>query len=354
MSKNKKDYYKILGVKQDSDIDTIKKVYRKKAMQYHPDRNKGNKESEEKFKEISEAYDVLSDNDKRTKYDRGDSFGTDFDPNDVFNFTSSFFSFDNLKKTKRRNKKFNLGPDNKLVCRLSMENVIKGGKLEIKLNRHISCDSCKSYGSLEVNEKCDACNGNGHLASLNGNVYFSMSCNHCGGTGKKTNKCKDCHGSGYTILPEKVIVSVPPGVNALKLSGKGNTVYINDRKVTGDAYLYIDYPHTDRGVTLSDGDIYISIRVPFNTIINNKEIKVNVLGCKEITFRVDMEKQSGCQYVIEHQGVTDKNNAYIKVFIEFPSNKLSDDKINKLISIMEEVYGSPTLQFNPETTFDNN
>lgn len=137
------------------------------------------------------------------------------------------------------------------------------------------------------------------------------------------------------------------------MAGRGNTIYFNDQKVVGDTYVVIDYPQRDKGVYLNNGDIHTSIRVPFNTVMADKEIKVDILGCKEVTLKLDSTKQSGYPYKVEHQGVTDKNSAFIKVFIDLPKNKIDDGSKQKIIAVMEEVYGSPALQFKPEAAIDS-
>jgi molecular chaperone DnaJ len=243
-----------------------------------------------------------------------------------------------------------------MVYRASMEDVIKGKKIEVDFVRHITCGKCQGEGCIEKEEQCDVCKGQGMLNSLNGNVYFSMTCGECGGSGKKMEKCKDCEGKGSASVSEKANVNIPAGIgplSALKMTGKGNTVYFNGQKTTGDTYIIIDYPQKERGVLLMNGDIHSSIVVPFNTVMSEKEIKVDILGCKEVTLKLDSSKKTGHQYKIEHQGVTDKNNAFIKVFLDLPKNKIDGGSKKKIIDLMEEIYGSPTLQFNPATTFDS-
>lgn len=346
-----KDYYKILGVDKNADPDTIKKAYRKKALEHHPDRNKGDKKSEELFKDISEAYEVLSDNDKKSRYDRGDEFEFCFDPNDIFAqmFNMAFNFGGNSRTKKKRSYGVRFRPDNKLVYRAGIEDIIKGKKIEIDFTRHITCEKCQGVGYIEKEEICDVCNGQGMLNSLNGNVYFSMTCGECGGSGKKMSKCKDCEGNGYKSVSEKASVNLPPGIgpmSALKMTGKGNTIYFNGQKTTGDTYIVIDYPQREKGVILSNGDIHTSITVPFNTVMSEKEIKVNILGCKEITLKLDSSKKTGHQYKIEHQGVTDKNNAFIRVFIDIP--KMSAENKQKILAVVNDVLEKTSMVYSPD------
>jgi len=364
--KKKKDYYKVLGVERSATCEEIKKAYRIKALAHHPDRNKGDKKSEELFKEASEAYQVLSDKDKKARYDRGDEYIIDFDPSIYaqmfgnFNFGgfNGFGGPNNQRSRAKRKRSYGVHftPNPKIIYRATIEDIIKGKKIEVPLTRHITCEKCKGNGAIELEDQCEVCKGQGTLNSINGNMYFSMTCGECGGAGKKAEKCKKCEGRGFKSVQEKAMVNIPAGIgplSALKMSGKGNTVYFDDKMTTGDTYVVIDYPQKEKGVRLSNGDIHTSITVPFNTIMSESEIKVDILGCKEIALKLDSSKNTGHQYKIEHQGVTDKNNAFIKVFIDLPKNKIDEGSKKKITDLMEEVYGSPTLQFRPETALDN-
>ena len=352
MSKKHKDYYKILGVGKDADAESIKKVYRKLALEFHPDRNPNNKEAEEKFKEISEAYAVLSDPNERQKYDHGgmdshfSNFNFNFNPFDIFSSTMDSNSF--------FNQNMKVHPDNKMAYRIKMEDVITGGKTQLEFNRFIACDKCLGKGSIVSNshDKCKACNGSGHRTlNMNGNMMFSSACNQCGGTGNEIKKCKDCGANGYKKVSEKVAIDIPAGINpmtTLRIKGKGNEVYWNDKKVTGDSYIIVDYPREYKGVSLNNGNIYTSVRVPIDSILSEETIMVNILGCKNVQFKLDHTKNSGHQYKVEKQGVKDENFAVVKVFIDLPKNKISKNDKEKLTQIMREIYGAPSTQFEPE------
>lgn len=203
--KSHKDYYKILGVDKEADPDTIKSAYRKKAMKYHPDRNKGDKKSEEMFKEVSAAYEVLSDEDKKARYDRGDEYEVRFDPQDVYSQVFNMaFGFGNQKpRTGRRRTQQRFSQDIKLIFRTTLECIIKGQRVEVKFDKHITCEKCKGGGSTEMETKCSFCDGTGMMSSINGNMYFSMTCGECGGAGKKLEPCKDCDGKGFKTAPEE-------------------------------------------------------------------------------------------------------------------------------------------------------
>ena len=371
MKREHKDYYKILGVDKDVNAEDLKKTYRKLALKYHPDKNQGDKKAEEKFKEISEAYEILSDPKKRERYDMGGDIGFNFEGFDPVNIFSSVFGrefgtsgFGNMnmggfninfgdfggqqKKTYRT-----INTDSKIVCRIELKNAIKGGTAEIKLTRRIACKKCEGQGVKYSDDVCTSCNGNGKLVTQQGYMRVVKTCGACGGFGYKAEKCSECNGAAYNTLSEKLKVKIDPGIrplSSLKLKGKGNEVYYNKgQKVVGDAYVVIDYPQEYKGVILDRGNIYASVKVPFNTLLNEEEITVDILGCKDIKFKLDLEKKSGDQYKIEGAGVDTNNFALIKVFIDVPENKISRTEQKKLIKCLKEIYGDPARVFTPHS-----
>lgn len=357
MKKPDKDYYELLGVDREASDDAIKKAYRQNALKHHPDRNQGNKESEEMFKAISEAYEVLSNPEKRRQYDMtgsADFDGIHFDPWGVFgnvvNNASFVFNGDNLFASR-------INPDNRVVYRASLEDIIIGKKVEVRFYRYIACEKCHGKKYEEKKGKCSECNGTGRQnRAVGSNMVFSTGCPRCSSTGKNIITCSKCNGAGHHRVEEKVLVTIPPGVNPmsiLRLQGKGNEVFINGQKVIGDTYVVIDYPRQQRGVLLENGNIHTLIRVPFDSVLNENKIKVNILGCKEIEFKLDSTKKSGYQYKVESGGISNNNSAYVKVFIDFPKNKISDDNRRKLVELMREIYGEPDTRFKPESSSDN-
>lgn len=354
--KNKtEDYYEILGVKKEDNEETIKKAYRKKAMQYHPDKNPGDKASEEMFKKVSEAYEILSDPNKKAQYDSGGNIGSLFaNPQDIF---SSFFGGNRGFSFSFGNQGFQNAPrisqDTKGVYRASLKDVITGAKIDVQLKRQNSCHKCFGSGHKGNQEKCRTCNGQGMRTVVNGNMTMSTTCDACFGLGQKHTPCPDCNGQGYHVSYDKISLTIPVGIpplSTLRIAGKGNEVFVDKQKVTGDAYIMIDYPTKYQGVTMENGNIYTSITVPFTSVLNEDEITVNILDCKNIGFKMDANNKSGHTYKIEHGGVKEHNDAFVKVFIDFPKNKISDEDRQKLIKITREIYGqSPTI-FKPESS----
>jgi molecular chaperone DnaJ len=247
----KRDFYEILEVGKSATAEELKKAYRKQAIRFHPDKNPGDKESEEKFKEAAEAYEILSDPEKRQRYDQyghaglgngggfggygggmnmedifrhfGDIFGGGFD--DPF---SSFFGGGG----RRDSRKVNMGSNLRVRVKLTLEEIAHGVEKKIKVNKYIPCVTCRGTGAKSGNayQTCSTCKGSGHVTRVTstfiGQMQTTSTCPHCGGEGKViTDKCLDCNGNGITKGEEIINIKVPAGVGegmTLSLSGKGN------------------------------------------------------------------------------------------------------------------------------------
>ncbi|MCR4417575.1 MAG: molecular chaperone DnaJ [Ignavibacteria bacterium] len=248
----KRDYYEVLGVPRNASQEEIKKAYRKLAMQYHPDRNPGNKEAEEKFKEAAEAYEVLSDPEKRRRYDQfghAGMQGTDFreytDINDIFNAFRDIFSgtgfggsiFDDFfggstSTRSRRTGSVQRGSDLRVKIKLTLEEIATGVSKKIKIKRYKKCSSCNGTGaeSGSGHKTCPVCNGTGEIRQVSRSVFGQFvnitTCNNCGGEGRViSNPCKVCGGEGRVQEEATVNVEIPAGVstgNYLTLRGEGN------------------------------------------------------------------------------------------------------------------------------------
>jgi len=356
----KEDYYKVLGVDRNVDASSIKKAYRKKAMQYHPDKNPGNKEAEEMFKIASEAYEILSDPQEKAYYDRFGSkksdsrnYRSDFNPFDIF---TSAFQGGNYGPFGNHSDRFSVftrrqhvNPDIRAVYRVGLEVVFKGKKIEFELERQMVCDECKGQGFKSTENVCPTCKGVGTMSEHSDWIVMTTPCNACGGMGKENIKCQKCSG-GYKKLKEKIAVSIPSGINPLtnlKVKGKGNEIYMGGNKIAGDLYLVIDYPQQYKNIMIRNGSIYASINVPFDVVLKEEQIDVDILGCKNIKFKLKSSNKSGHEYKIKGQGVTGDNHAFIKVYLDLPENKISKEKREKLIDILGETYGNSKLEFKP-------
>ncbi|NIW80799.1 MAG: molecular chaperone DnaJ, partial [Calditrichae bacterium] len=246
----KRDYYEILNVSRNASQDEIKSAYRKLAMKYHPDRNQGNKDSEEKFKEVSEAYEVLSNSQKRQMYDNfgheglkgtgaGPGGGGFHDPFDIFRevfgggLGSIFDDFFGGGGARTRGRSYRQrGSDLQIKLKLSLEEIATGVKKKIKVNKLVNCSTCNGSGQKSGSQSstCPTCQGSGEVRqvsqSLFGRVVNVTTCPQCRGEGKViTDPCPTCRGEGRDRGEEAVEFNIPPGVNTgnyLTLEGKGN------------------------------------------------------------------------------------------------------------------------------------
>jgi molecular chaperone DnaJ len=247
----KRDYYEVLGVAKNADDDTLKKSYRKLAMQYHPDKNPGDKASEEKFKEAAEAYEVLTNADKRARYDRLGHAGVDgnsgfggggMNMDDIFSQFGNVFSeggspFDSFfgggnGGGRRQGERGQRGTNLRIKVKLSLEEIAKGVTKKIKVKKQINCDTCDGSGAKDKNAviTCSQCNGSGYVRQVRntflGQMATTGTCPTCSGSGTKiTSSCNNCKGAGTVYGEEMIEIPLPAGVAdnlQLSMSGKGN------------------------------------------------------------------------------------------------------------------------------------
>lgn len=248
----KRDYYEVLGVPKSSDNDAIKKAYRSMAMKYHPDRNPDNKEAEEKFKEAAEAYEVLSDGDKRARYDRYGHAGVD--PNmggggfsggasmddifaqfgDIFGDGGSPFEqfFGGGRRSGGQRQQGQRGTDLRIKVKLTLEEIAKGVTKKIKVKKQTTCNTCAGSGAKDRNSvgTCKTCQGSGYVRQVKntflGQMQTTVGCPNCNGTGQQiTSHCGTCRGDGYVMGEDTIEIQIPAGVAEgmeLSVNGKGN------------------------------------------------------------------------------------------------------------------------------------
>lgn len=333
----KGDYYQILGVSRSASEEEIKKAYRKLALKYHPDRNPGDKAAEEKFKEISEAYQVLSDPEKRAQYDRfghaafeqGAGFsggfdfgGTTFD--DLFGeLFGDFFGGRGRARSRARR-----GEDLRYDLTLSFEEAVFGAKKTIEVPRLTPCEACHGRGTRDGAERspCTACRGTGQLRFQQGFFTIARTCNQCGGQGTVIrDPCRVCRGQGVVEKAHALRVQIPPGVDTgtrLKLRGEGGVG--QNGGPPGDLYVFIQVqPHPL--FTRQGKDIVCEIPITFPQAALGAEIDVPTLDGK-VKMKVPPGTQSGTVFRLKGKGVPGiqggKGDELVRITVEVP-RKLS-------------------------------
>jgi molecular chaperone DnaJ len=229
----KADYYELLGVPRDASAADVRKAYKKLALKYHPDRNGGCGDATAQFKAVTEAYQVLSDDEKRARYDRFGHAGLEGNGDfggDIFShfqdLFSDFFGMGGFSGDRRRRGP-QRGRDLRVDQRLSLEEAVLGCKKEIDLNTPVQCDGCRGTGAKEgtAMTSCRACGGRGQVSTARGFIMFTQSCSACGGAGQTVETpCGDCEGAGWVEKKRKVTVSFPAGIDSghrLRVAGQG-------------------------------------------------------------------------------------------------------------------------------------
>ncbi len=349
----KRDYYEVLGVEKTASEDEIKSAYRKLAKKYHPDLNPGNAEAEAKFKEVNEAYGVLSDADKRAKYDQ---YGT-ADPQAGFGgggfsggfggFGSGGFSggfediFENIfggfTGSRRSNNAPEQGRDLRVDMELTFEEAAFGTKKEINLTREESCDECGGSGAAKgtTAEVCQACHGSGQVRTTQNTVFGSFSstqqCTACHGTGRIIRTpCKKCGGKGRIRRARRISINVPAGIDngqAITLRGEGEQGKRGG--AAGDLYVYFSVkPH--KLFKRRGNDIYLEVAVSFANAALGAEITVPTLE-DSIKYKIPEGTQPGTVFRIRGKGIkrlggNDRGDMYITVGVEIPRRLSSKQK----------------------------
>lgn len=333
----KKDYYEVLGLDKTASSEDIKKAYRKLAFKYHPDKNPDDKESEEKFKEIAEAYEILSDDNKKSQYDR---FGHNMSNNNMTmqDFMNRFRNmhgdlFDNDSRQYRK------GQDLRITVKLTLEDILNGATKKIKVKKHVACETCNGTGAKDIHSKttCPKCNGSGRVVNVVQNGYSIMqtitTCPDCGGDGEIIkDKCPICNGKGVVVGEEIIEINIPAGANneiQMNISEKGHAVRDG---INGDLFVKFDEivnPEFKR----QDVNLLHEITISIPDAITGKVYDINTPHGKKLQFKIEPGTQSGKMIKLNNHGIPYINsnkmgNLIVKINVHIPKTiEKSDQEI---------------------------
>ncbi len=338
---NKRDYYEVLGVPRNASADELKKAYRKLTFQYHPDRNPGNKEAEEKFKEAAEAYSVLRDEEKRARYDQfgfdGLGHGQGFNGGgDVFsNFEDLFSAFFGGGSASRNGPM--QGDDLRIRLTVTFEEAAHGGEKRVPLKHACTCEECHGTGAAQGSKPqvCPRCQGRGQIRTGQSFFSFTSPCPNCNGTGQIiTNPCKTCHGSGQVMKKKEIFLRIPAGVDSgtrLRVQGEGNPG-INGGP-NGDLYVILNVEPSK--IYERDGhDLLYTAEISFVDAALGCSLTVPGLD-EELTLKLPAGIQSGSIHKLRDKGMPYPSNPrrhgdlLVQVTVLTPT-KLDDKQIKML------------------------
>jgi len=368
----KRDYYEVLGVSKSASQDEIKKAYRKVAMQYHPDRNPGDKASEEKFKEAAEAYEVLNDNEKKSQYDRfghnafgngrGGFNGGGMNMDDIFSQFGDIFGEDAFgsffggggRRASTGRGRGSRGTNLRVKLKLNYEEIAKGTTKTIKVKKHVKCTTCDGSGAKDKNslQTCSGCGGSGQVRRVQntflGQMQTVTTCPQCNGEGSTiTSKCTSCKGDGRIYGEETVTIDIPAGVQEgmqLSISGKGNA---GERGgINGDLIVLIEeeaHPHLHR-----DGlNVAFDLHISFPDAVFGTQVEVPTIDGRA-KIKIPAGTQSGKIFRLKGKGFPhvnsyEKGDQLIQVNVWTPQNVSHDEK-----DMLEKMQNSDNFHPKPD------
>lgn len=359
----KKDYYETLGIEKGASEEEIKKAFKKAALKYHPDRNPDNKEAEEKFKEMNEAYQVLSDSEKRARYDQfgtadpsGAGFDGGFDFSGFGGFGDIFGDIFGGGSSSRNPNGPRKGADLEYNLSLSFEEAVFGVEKEISITRNEKCEDCGGSGAKAgtTPKTCDKCGGNGQIRVQRNTAFGSFAsmstCDKCGGRGQIISEpCKTCHGSGKERKNRKIKINVPGGVdtgNVMPLRGQGE--HGEKGGPPGDLYINIRVaPH--KTFKRNGIDIHIESHISFGYAALGTEIKVPTVD-GDVKYKVPAGTQPGTVFRLKGKGIPRVNghgrgDQYVKVIVDVP--KSLNEKQKEALKLFMEASGE-TVEISEE------
>jgi molecular chaperone DnaJ len=366
----KRDFYEILDVSKSASKEDIKKAYRKQALKYHPDKNPGDNSAEEKFKEAAEAYEVLSDDDKRARYDRfghaglggaaGGGFGGQgMTIEDIFSsfgdiFGDAFGGFGGFGGSRRSSRTVRKGSNLRVKVKLNLQEIAKGAEKKIKVNKYVSCSSCDGSGAEGGSSysSCSTCNGNGQVTRVSntflGQMQTVTTCPTCGGEGKIiTNKCKQCYGEGILKEEEVIPISIPAGVAEgmqMTVSGKGNAARRGG--INGDLLVIIQEEHHPELIRDGNDLLYnLHISIPQASLGAAVEIPTVETNVK---IKIEPGTQPGKILRLRNKGIPDVNgynrgDLLVSINVWIPKNLTREEQ-----KLIEKFGDSPNFIPRPD------
>ena len=341
---NKRDYYEVLGVSRTASAEEIKKAYRKLALKHHPDRNKGNKEAEERFKEAAEAYAILSDPDKRAQYDQfGHSLGgSGFQGFEGFEgafqgfgdiFGDLFEDFFGHRSRRGASRGGLRGADVEYSVEISLEDVVHGKEVAIEFPRLERCDDCQGSGAEPGSQPtvCSECGGQGEVRMTQGFFTLRRTCPRCQGEGRQISKpCHHCRGTGQTRKTRKLSVKIPAGIedgSQLKISGEGEAGARGGSR--GNLYLYVTIkPHSlfER----AGRDLLIEAKIGIHQAALGTQIEVPTLDGK-VRLKVPAGTQPGKVFRLKGKGVPDLHSygtgdELVRINVDIPEHLSAEER----------------------------
>ena len=342
----KRDYYEVLGVNKSASADQIKSAYRKLAVKYHPDKNPDDKTAEEKFKEASEAYHVLSNSERKQSYDnfghaafenggRGQGGFSNFDFSEHFSDIFEDFFGEGFGGGRRRGRRANYrGSDLRYDLSITLEEAYKGKKQDIKFSTSEKCNTCSGSGSKLGHDagSCSMCGGRGQVRSSQGFFTVQQTCPQCGGAGEEiTHPCTSCGGQGKKQASKRLSVTIPKGVDdgtRIRLSGKGEA---GSRGAgSGDLYLFINV-HSHELFKRSDENLFFEFPVSIADAALGTSIEIPTIDGSKAKIKIPAGTQSGKQFRLREKGMPHMRGGgygdlYVQVNTEVPVNLNSEQK----------------------------
>jgi molecular chaperone DnaJ len=337
----KRDYYEILGIERGASLDDIKKAYRKLALKYHPDKNPGNTQAEEKFKEAAEAYGVLSDEEKRARYDRYGHSGISgmggFDPNQFADFgdiLGDLFGFgDFFGASRRRTTRPARGNDLRYDLELEFTDAVYGKEITLDVPRVVTCKTCHGSGAKPGTQPvtCSGCGGRGQIRYSQGFFAMARTCPQCGGAGKVIkDPCATCNGAGRVREEKKIAVKIPAGVDdgsRLRVAGEGESGY--NGGPAGDLYVFIsvkNHPYFTR----RDYDIHSEQPISVTQAALGGEVKTPTIDGEE-TLKIPPGTQPNQVFRLRGKGVqfidgNGRGDHYVHVSVRIPTTLTEEQR----------------------------